>query len=73
MLWLPIAFPALPLGATIVAETVTVTVTARGLVAAVTPLTAPARAVAGSSVRVQLAGGTDGESYLITVDATGSA
>lgn len=65
--------PRLGTGGTI-ASIAAATVTARGLVTAVTPLTIGAQAISGQQVRLRLDGGTDGEAYLVMVrvlDAAG--
>lgn len=62
------------LGATgTIASIAAATVTARGLVAVVTPLTIGAQAMAGQTVRLRLDGGTDGEAYLVLVRITDAA
>ncbi len=63
---------SLPPGRTVAAATA-VTVQPRGLVAEVQPLAATLVGPAGTSVDVDLTGGTDGEIYLVAVTATSDA
>lgn len=59
------------LGATgTIASIAAATVTARGLIAVVAPLSIGAQAIQGAKVRLRLEGGTDGELYLVTVRIT---
>lgn len=50
-----------------IASIAAATVTPRGLVAVVTPLSIGAQGIAGQQVRLRLDGGTDGETYLVMV------
>ncbi len=56
-----------------IASIVSASVTARGLVTVVTPLTIGAQAFAAQQVRLRLDGGTDGETYLISVVVSDAA
>lgn len=56
-----------------VAEIVSIDIAPRGQVAQATALTAASSAFDGTLVRVELAGGTSGELYLVTVQAASAA